>query len=462
MAAPSRCVADAKNQMYQGFTCIKGRQLPEQHYHPDRLLHSQKRAPRRRLPRCPSRAGHQGGSGQVAGHHRRARPPRRRHLQRHLRLLLPLLRAVRRAPSMNGIGSNMTFSGGTIDQPAKPIARAYHGNWGAGPQMFDDADVWMLIGANPTISMWGGIPQYNPAKRLHQAKQRGMQFIVIDPRRTEAAEKADIFLQVKPGEDPTLLAGILRVILSEGLVDGDFVAANVQGLEELREAVEPFTLDYVEDRAGVPAAHVERAARIFAEGERGSVTSGTGTGLLTTCQRHRVPHQRHQHRLRTLAARGRAGAQSTRPAQAQGLHRPGLPGEHRLGVAREAAHPRPAHHGYRGRPPSALAEEILMPGEGQIRALICIGFEPHGGLAGPAPHLRGHAGARPARHARHQDVGYLQAGPLRDRPQAPRSSGRTPPSPTRRSRASSASPRATPPPTPSTVPSSSTRPRAPT
>ncbi|MYI85206.1 MAG: molybdopterin-dependent oxidoreductase, partial [Dehalococcoidia bacterium] len=130
---------------------------------------------------------------------------------------------------MAGIGSNMTYSGGTIDQPAKPIARAYHGNWGAGPQMFDDADVWMLIGANPTISMWGGIPQYNPAKRLHQAKQRGMQFIVIDPRRTEAAEKADIFLQVKPGEDPTLLAGILRVILSEGLVDGDFVAANVQG-----------------------------------------------------------------------------------------------------------------------------------------------------------------------------------------------------------------------------------------
>ena len=365
---------DAKNPMYQGFTCIKGRQLPEQHYHPDRLLHSQKRAPDGTYHDVP----HQQAIDEVADK-----------LQAIIAEHGPRAVATFSGtygfsfPSsgqfagafMAGIGSNMTYSGGTIDQPAKPIARAYHGNWGAGPQMFDDSDVWMLIGANPTISMWGGIPQYNPARRLHQAKQRGMQFIVIDPRRTEAADQADVFLQVKPGEDPTLLAGILRVILTEGLVDGDFVAANVQGLEELREAVEPFTLDYVEERAGVAASLVERAARIFAGGKRGSVTSGTGpdfsphaniteyliNSINTVCGRwlregERVPNPPVLRKPKDYLAQ--AYEESTDWESREKLRIRDLP----ITAI--------------GPPTSALAEEILTPGEGQIRALICIGSNP--------------------------------------------------------------------------------------
>ena len=276
---------------------------------------------------------------------------------------------------MAGIGSKMTFSGGTIDQPAKPIARAYLGNWSAGPQMFDDSDVWMLVGANPTISMWGGIPQYNPAKRLHQAKKRGMQFIVIDPRRTEAAEKADIFLQVKPGEDPTLLAGILRVILNEGLVDGDFVSAHVEGIEALRESVEPFTLDYVEERAGVSAALVERAARTFAEGRRGSVTSGTGPDF--------SPHANITEYLinciNTICGRWtREGENIPNPPvlRAPKEYRAQAVPEDTNWDARERMRVRNLPVTNIGPPTSALAEEILTPGEGQVRALICIGSNP--------------------------------------------------------------------------------------
>ena len=223
--------------------------------------------------------------------------------------------------------------------------------------------------------MWGGIPQYNPARRLHEAKKRGMQFIVIDPRRTEAAAKADIFLQVKPGEDPTLLAGILRVILSEGMVDGDFVAANVQGLEELREAVEPFTLDYVEERSGVAAALVERAARTFASGKRGSVTSGTGPDF--------SPHANITEYLinciNTVCGRWlREGERVPNPPVlrkpkdyvAQAFE------EDTDWDAREKLRIRDLPITNIGPPTSALAEEILMPGEGQIQALICIGSNP--------------------------------------------------------------------------------------
>ncbi|HJP41236.1 MAG TPA: molybdopterin-dependent oxidoreductase, partial [Dehalococcoidia bacterium] len=365
---------DARNPMYRGYICVKGRQLPNQHYHPDRLLHSQKRMADGSFTGVP----HQQAIDEVADR-----------LQQIIRAHGP--RAVASYggtygfsyPSsgqfagafMSAIGSKMTFSGGTIDQPAKPVARAYHGNWGAGPQMFDDADVWMLIGANPTVSMWGGIPQYNPARRIHEAKKRGLQLIVIDPRRTEAADKAALFLQVKPGEDPTLLAGILRVILTEGLVDGDFISANVKGVEELREAVDPFTLDYVEDRAGVPAASVQQAARIFAAGTRGSVTSGTGPDF--------SPHANITEYLinsiNTVCGRWlREGEQVPNPPVL------GKPKQYFAQAitedvdwdARPKLRIRDLPITSIGPPTGAVAEEILTPGEGQIRALICYGSNP--------------------------------------------------------------------------------------
>ena len=102
--------------------------------------------------------------------------------------------------------------------------------------------------------MWGGIPQYNPAKRLREARRRGMKLIVIDPRATEAARVADIHLQCRPGEDPTILAGLLRVVITEGLVDIDFLADHVDGFDAIAAAVQPFTPDYVAQRADIAAA----------------------------------------------------------------------------------------------------------------------------------------------------------------------------------------------------------------
>ncbi|MFN0095442.1 MAG: molybdopterin-dependent oxidoreductase [Dehalococcoidia bacterium] len=365
---------DPLNPMYQGFTCIKGRQLPEQHYHPDRLLWSQKRQTDGSFAPIP----HQQAIDEVAA---KLSQLLRDHGPRSIATYsgtygfsFPSSGAFGGA-FMAGIGSGMRFSGGTIDQPGKPIARAYHGNWTAGPQMFDDADTWMLIGANPTISMWGGIPQYNPAKRLHEAKKRGMKFIVIDPRVTEAAEKADIHLQVKPGEDSTLLAGILRVIISEGLYDGDFIQANVKGFEELREAVDSFTLDYVEERAGVPATLVAEAARTFAGGQRGSVTSGTGPDF--TARGNLIEYLINC--INTVTGRWlREGERVPNPPVLR------APKEYRAQVVEERTdfenmpkmRVRDLPITQIGPPTSALADEILLPGEGQIKALICIGANP--------------------------------------------------------------------------------------
>jgi len=369
-----KVTGDLENPMYTGFTCAKGRALPEQHNHPDRLLHSQKRAAdgtHRPIPAAQA-------LDEVAA---RLTDLVAEHGPRSLALYsgtfsfhYPVANEMGKA-LMQAIGSKMRFSSGAIDQPGKGVARALHGTWSAGPQPFSEADTWMLVGANPTISMWGGIPQYNPAKRLRDAKARGMKLIVIDPRRTEAAANADLFLQPKPGEDPAILAGILRVIVEEGRYDRDFVAAETEGFEALRAAVAPFTPDKVEARARIPAEQVVEAARMFSSGTRGSVTAGTGPNMAphgtlteyliaciqTVCGRwlregEAVPNPF------VLLPQKTAKAQADRRAPAWGYG--------------EQLRVRGLGDNAGGLPTAALADEILVDGPGRVRALISLGGNP--------------------------------------------------------------------------------------
>ena len=245
----AKVIGDVDNPMYEGFSCVKGRALPEQHNHPDRILAPQMRMPDGTYASVSLDTMVDDVAAQltdlISTYGPRAIALYTGTFSFHYPAGSEMAKAFFRA-----IGSPMTFNSGSIDQPGKGVARAFHGTWSGGPPRFDEADTWILIGANPTVSMWGGIPQNNPAKRLREAKARGMKLIVIDPRLTEAAQVADIFLQPKPGEDPTVLAGLLRVIVEEGLTDDAFIADDVQGFDALCTAVEPFTPEYVERRAG--------------------------------------------------------------------------------------------------------------------------------------------------------------------------------------------------------------------
>ncbi|HJP41716.1 MAG TPA: molybdopterin-dependent oxidoreductase [Dehalococcoidia bacterium] len=369
-----KITGDAENPMYEGFTCIKGRQLPEQHYHPERLLHSQKLGPDGSHSPVPSEQAMDEVAAKVTEIVRKYGSRAVAMYSGTFGFHYPLGGAVSNS-WMNGVGSPMRFSSGSIDQPGKAVASALHGKWGGGPQMFEDADVWMLVGANPVVSMWGGIPQYNPWKRLVQAKKRGLKLVVVDPRKSECAERADLHLQVKPGEDPTLLAGIVRVIYEEGLYDGDFVTANVKGFEELRETVKDFTPDYVEERTGVPAEHVVEAAKIFASGPQGCVTAGTGVNM---SPRGNLTEYLVQ-AINSLCGRWmREGEQVPNPfvlLPQRDFHAQAIPQPPAWGVG-EKLRVSNLTSTVVGLPTGAIQDEILEPGEGQIRALICLGGNP--------------------------------------------------------------------------------------
>lgn len=369
----TKVIGDKHNPMYFGYTCVKGRQLPQQHYNPERVLHPMKRG-----EDGHSRIDAEQALDEMADQLKQIIAD---HGPRAVALYsatysFPYPAGVTMANAfMNAIGSRMSFSSGSIDQPGKPVAMALHGRWDAGPQPFSESDTWMLVGANPVVSKWGGIPQYNPAKRLHDALKCGMKMVVIDPRVTECAEKAHVHVQCKPGEDPTILAGIIKIIIDEGLYDADFVENETTGFEDLKRIVEPYTVDYVSKRADVDPDILLEAARTFAGGERGMVTAGTGPNMAprgtlmeylvlvinTLCGRWmREGEQMPNPFVLLPEKRGKAQPQPKPPAWGYG----------------EKLRVRNLSNNAGGLTAAALADEILLEGEGQVKALFSVGGNP--------------------------------------------------------------------------------------
>tara|TARA_E500000305_G_scaffold36150_1_gene27510 strand:+ start:13591 stop:15810 length:2220 start_codon:yes stop_codon:yes gene_type:complete len=365
---------DPDNPLFKGYTCPKGRALPELHNHPERLLCSQKRNAAGTLQPVASAAA----SREIAERLQAL-------VQEHGARSVAVYSGTNSLPYPGGpmaayallraLGSPMFFTANTIDQPNKQIAQALHGIWRGGDQNFEHADTWLLIGVNPVISKAAGIPCQNPAQKLKEAVQRGMQLIVIDPRTSETARRAAIHLQPRPGEDATILAGIIRIILRESLYDHEFVAQHAEGLNALRDQVEPYTPERVAQRAGIDADLLLDAARLFAAGKRGAVNTGTGASFSMNSNLTEYLALS----LTTLCGRWpRAGEPVTRP---NGLLPPWEPKAQAFAPFPawgfgEQMRVRNLGDSVAGMPTAALAEDILLPGPGQVRALICLGGNP--------------------------------------------------------------------------------------
>jgi predicted molibdopterin-dependent oxidoreductase YjgC len=124
---------------------------------------------------------------------------------------------------------------------------------------FEEAGCLIVVGADPNSN--------HPvvAARIQRAVvERGVKLIVINPRRVDLCDYADLWLRPRPGTDVALLNGLAKVILDEGLSDRDFVANRTEGFEEWAGVVDKYTPEHVEEVTGVPAEDIRQAARWYA------------------------------------------------------------------------------------------------------------------------------------------------------------------------------------------------------
>ncbi len=133
------------------------------------------------------------------------------------------------------------------------------------------ADCILISGGNPAETM-PPIMQY-----FDEARARGAQVIVSDPRRTATARAATLHLPLTPGTDAALANGLLHVAIARRLIDTDYIEARTAGWDRVRRVVASYWPDRVERITGVPARDVERAAVLLGEAARALILSGRGS-----------------------------------------------------------------------------------------------------------------------------------------------------------------------------------------
>ena len=230
----------------------------------------------------------------------------------------------------------------------------------------DHTDFMLILGGNPLASNGSIMTVPDVEKRLKAIQARGGKVVVVDPRRSETAAIADQHIFVRPGGDAALLFGVLHTLFAEGLTRDSHLP--VDGLDEVRQAVANFSAEAMSPLCAVPAEQIRQLARDFAAaptavcyGRMGVSTQAFGTLChwvvqlinLVTGNLDRV-----------------GGAVCTTPAVDLVATTSG--GHFNLWQSRVSGRPE-----YGGEfPVSALAEEMLTEGDGQVRALITVAGNP--------------------------------------------------------------------------------------
>ncbi|MDZ7885997.1 MAG: molybdopterin-dependent oxidoreductase [Mycobacterium sp.] len=266
---------------------------------------------------------------------------------------------------LDAVGTRNRYAVGSVDQNAvHVVAQAMYGSALMVPVSdIDNCDFFLLVGANPAVSAWNWLESAPGGWRRALDRQRhGARIVVVDPVRTESADKADIHLSVHPGQDWALLLAMVKVILDGGLEHPGDCADLAAGMPEIRALVGACDLADLADRCDIARDQIEQLARDFATApgamaitrtgvslqETGTVAEWLGHVLNVITGRMDRPGGRRFERgyVDTLRL---AGLAETAPHRSRVAGREMVAGAHAL---------------------AELPDEILTPGPGQIRALV--------------------------------------------------------------------------------------------
>jgi anaerobic selenocysteine-containing dehydrogenase len=276
------------------------------------------------------------------------------------------------------VGTHNIYTAGSVDQLPKHYSSGYlFGDPMSIPVPdLDRTQHLLLLGANPLVSNGSLMTVPDARGRLKAIRDRGGKVVVVDPRRTRTAEAADEHHAIRPGTDALLLFGLVNVILCDGLATLGDLAGHVTGLDALPALAAPFTPGAVAAHTGLEASEIERMAHELAQAESAAVYGRIGTttqafGTLTSWLVDVLNVitgnlDRPGGAMFPLAAAG----------QANSVAAPGGPPHKVWRHDRWRSRVRDLPEVMGELPVATLAEEILTPGQGQVRALFVVGGNP--------------------------------------------------------------------------------------
>ncbi len=251
---------DPEGYLNKGYTCFKGRVSPDRLTHPDRLKHPLKRVGKRgegkwqrisweealaetseNLNKIKEKFGARAvgfGVGMPKG------------LEHFVLIRLA-----------NIFGSPNVIASQDVCHAPREITGIHTCGFYPVADLHNPTELILLWASNVTSTNEEG----QIASLFYDQLKRGAKLIVVDPRRTELAEKADFWLQMRPGTAQALAIGFIHVIIEESLYDKEFVEKYAYGFEDLARHVKTYTPERVSEITWVPADLIRKAARMYAK-----------------------------------------------------------------------------------------------------------------------------------------------------------------------------------------------------
>ena len=265
---------DLEHPVSRGYTCEKGRALPQWHHGPGRLDVPRLRGANAEwedvlndLATIIDECSQSRGADSVA-------------LYLATGLAYDSAGQVACGMWMAAIGSSSFYSAATVDNaPVLVAAEAVAGHPMLNPVWEpDQSRLLLLIGTNPVVSHGYGTTLADPVRRLRENQQLGGRIWTIDPRRTETAALSDTHLQTRPGSDVILLAALVRELLSDNRCQRALAeSCRKEDVERLVSGVAPFTLDAATIATGCSREDLERLVQDLRL-NHGRVAAFCGTG----------------------------------------------------------------------------------------------------------------------------------------------------------------------------------------
>lgn len=275
---------------------------------------------------------------------------------------------------VKALGTSNRYSSATADQIPHHVASIHMLGHPMLMPVPDVArtDLMLILGGNPVVSNGSMMTAPGFGKRMDEIKARGGRVVVIDPRRTETAARAGEHLFIQPETDALLLLALIHEVFAQGLEDLGALASITDGVEVLKEAVQPFTADKAAAMTGIEAQIIRDLARDFATAK--SAVCYARMGASTQSFGSLCQWANNALNIITGNFDSPGGAMFTTPA----LDNVGM--NSRKGKRRSYPERRsrvsqqPLYNGEF--PVSVMAEEMETPGEGQIKAMITVAGNP--------------------------------------------------------------------------------------
>jgi anaerobic selenocysteine-containing dehydrogenase len=184
---------------------------------------------------------------------------------------------------MQGVGSASMFSSATQDCANKfSVAREVYGFPFTQPfPDLENLDCLIIVGANPAISKWSFLQVSNPIRRLKEIESRGAKIFVVDPRRTETAKVAGEHVFIRPNTDVFFYLSFLHEFLATAEIDRARIDEYMTGFDELCRVAEAWPPERTAEVTRIPADTLRELVRAYREADGAALYCSTGVNMGT-------------------------------------------------------------------------------------------------------------------------------------------------------------------------------------